>query len=135
MSFHLWCSSNRIMEDSIHLQLFQRTLTSTTTKWYVDKNSGAHSIFESLAKSFLSFFQLPIHHDTRSKILSGCKQNITTHISNHIHEWHRRHNLCKLDTTPQQRIDWFLQSLVPTLSEDVAINLPQTKDELITKEQ
>jgi len=27
MTFHLWCSSNSLMDDSIHLLLFQRTLT------------------------------------------------------------------------------------------------------------
>jgi hypothetical protein len=26
MNFHLWCSSNSLMDDSVHLRLFQRTL-------------------------------------------------------------------------------------------------------------
>jgi hypothetical protein len=79
MSFHLWCSSNIIMEDSINLWLFQGTLTGTISKWYVDDKTEAHSIFESLSKAFLSFFQLPIHHDTGFEILLECKQNTTTH--------------------------------------------------------
>jgi hypothetical protein len=33
MNLYLWCSSNSLMEDSIHLRIFQRTLTSATTKW------------------------------------------------------------------------------------------------------
>jgi hypothetical protein len=33
VSFHLWCSSNNIMDDFIHLRLFQRTLTGPSTKW------------------------------------------------------------------------------------------------------
>ena len=36
MTFHLWCSSNSLMDDSIRLRLFQRTLTSTATKWYIE---------------------------------------------------------------------------------------------------
>jgi hypothetical protein len=33
MTFHLWCSSNSIMDDSIRLRLFQCTLTDPSTKW------------------------------------------------------------------------------------------------------
>jgi hypothetical protein len=36
MNFHLWCSSNSLMDDSICLRLFQRTLTGATTKWYIE---------------------------------------------------------------------------------------------------
>jgi hypothetical protein len=59
MNFHLWCSSNNIMDDSIRLRLFQRTFTGPSAKWYVDEKSGSHATFESLAKAFLTFFQLP----------------------------------------------------------------------------
>ena len=34
--FYMWCSSNSIIEDSIHLQFFQHTLTGDAAKWYVD---------------------------------------------------------------------------------------------------
>jgi hypothetical protein len=34
MTFHLWCSSNSLMDDSIILRLFQQTLTGSTAKWY-----------------------------------------------------------------------------------------------------
>jgi hypothetical protein len=30
MTFHIWCSSNSLMDDSIRLRLFQRTLTGST---------------------------------------------------------------------------------------------------------
>ena len=36
MMFHLWCSSNSLMDDSIRLRLFQHTLTETTAKWYIE---------------------------------------------------------------------------------------------------
>jgi hypothetical protein len=69
MTFHLWCSSNNIMDDSIYLRLFQRTLTSPLAKWYGEKKSGSHVKFESLDKAFLAFFQLPFHHETGLKLL------------------------------------------------------------------
>ena len=36
MTFHLWCSSNNIVDDSIRLRLFQCTLTGATVKWYIE---------------------------------------------------------------------------------------------------
>jgi hypothetical protein len=86
MKFHLWCSSNNIMDDFIHLRLFQGTLTGSSAKWNVDEKSGSHVTFKSLAKAFLSFFQLPVRHDTGLKFLSDFKQTTTIHISDHIHE-------------------------------------------------
>jgi hypothetical protein len=88
MTFHLWCSSNKIMDDSIRLQLFQCTLTSPSAKWYVDEILGSHANFKSLAKAFLTFFQLPIFHDNGLELLSNFKQTSATHIVDHIHEWH-----------------------------------------------
>jgi len=61
------------MDDSIHLRLFQRTLTGPSAKWYVDKKSGSHVTFEYLAKDFLAFFQLLVHHDIGLELLSKCK--------------------------------------------------------------
>jgi hypothetical protein len=89
MTFHLLCSSNIIMDDSIRLRLFQCMLTDPSTKWYVEEKSRSNVTFESLAKSFLTFFQLPIHHDNGLKLLSEFKQTSATHITDHIHEWHR----------------------------------------------
>jgi hypothetical protein len=63
MTFHLWCSSNNIMYDSVQLRLFQCTLTGPSTKWYVEDKSVSHTTFESFPKAFFTFFQLPIRHD------------------------------------------------------------------------
>jgi hypothetical protein len=135
MTFHLWCSSNNIMDDSIHLRLFQCTLTGSSAKWYVDEKSGSHATFESLAKAFLSFFQLPVHHDTGLELLSDFKQTTAIHIADHIHEWRRRRSLCKEETTKEQRLDWFLKSLVSVIAKDVASTFPQTEEEAINKAQ
>jgi hypothetical protein len=135
MTFHLWCSSNNIMDDSIHLRLFQRTLTGTSTKWYVDEKSGAHVTFESLAKAFFPFFQLPVCHDIGLEILSEFKQATSIHITHHIHEWHRRRSLCKVERTKEQRLDLFLKSVVPIIAKDVASTFPQSEEEAIIKDQ
>ena len=124
MTFHLWCSSNNIMDDSIRLRLFQCTLTGPSAKWYVEEISGSHGTFESLAKAFLTFFQLPVSHDNGLELLSDFKQTISTHIADHIHEWSRWHSFCKADTTPQQCLNWFLKSLVSLLAKDVAATFP-----------
>jgi hypothetical protein len=135
MTFHLWCSSNSIMDDSVRLRLFQRTLTGPSAKWYVEERSGSHTTFESLAKAFLTFFQLPIRHDNGLELLSNFKQTSATHIADHIHEWRRRRSLCKAETTKQQCLDWFLRSLVSLLGKDVASTFPQSEEEAISKAQ
>jgi hypothetical protein len=135
VTFHLWCSYNNIMDDSIRLRLFQRTLTGPSAKWYVKEKSGSHGTFESLAKSFLTFFQLTICHDNGLELLSNFKQTSSTHIVDHIHEWRRRRSLCKAETTKQQCLEWFLRSLVSLLGKDVASTFPQSEEEAISKAQ
>jgi hypothetical protein len=64
MTFHLWCSSNSLMDDSIRLRLFQRTLTGAATKWYIELSRNSFVDFNSLAMDFLTHFQLPIWYET-----------------------------------------------------------------------
>ena len=45
MTYHLWCSSNSWVDDSIRLRLFQRTLTSAATKWYIEFPRGIFQDF------------------------------------------------------------------------------------------
>jgi hypothetical protein len=135
MTFHLWCSSNSMMDDSIRLRLFQRTLTGPLAKWYVEEKSGSHTTFQSLAKEFFTLFQLPIRHDNGLELLSNFKQTSATHIADHIHEWRRRRSLCKAETTKQQCLNWFLRSLVSLLGKDVASTFPQYEKEAISKAQ
>jgi hypothetical protein len=99
MTFHLWCSSKTIMDNSVHLRLFQHTLTSPSTKWYVDEKLESPVTFESLAKTFLNFFKLRSHRDNGLELLSDFKQTSTTDIDDHIHQWRRRRSLCKDETT------------------------------------
>ena len=55
-TFHLWCSSNSLHDDSICLRLFQRTLTGPARKWYIELPGGAYAMFDDLALTFLNHF-------------------------------------------------------------------------------
>jgi hypothetical protein len=89
MTFHLWCSSNSLMDDSIHLRLFQRSLTGSTTKWYIELSRHSFGDFNTLAMDFLTHFQLSIRYETGTEILTSLRKSTSTHISDHIHEWRR----------------------------------------------
>jgi hypothetical protein len=101
MTFHLWCSSNSFMDDSIRLRLFQRTLTGSSAKWYIELPRGFFNDFNTLAMAFLTHYQLSIQYETRTEILSSFKQSASTHISDHIHEWRRRRCLIKVPLPDQ----------------------------------
>ena len=62
-TFYLWCSSNSLNDDTIQLRLFQRTLTSAATKWYIKLLSIAFGSFWDLANVFLNHFQLHVWYD------------------------------------------------------------------------
>jgi hypothetical protein len=89
MTFHLWCSSNSLMDDSVCLHLFQRTLTGSAAKWYIELPRASFHDFNSLAMSFLTHFQLPILYETGTELLTSLRQTNSVHISKHIHEWRR----------------------------------------------
>ena len=78
-TFHLWCSSNSLHDDSICLRLFQRTLTGPTTKWYIELPKRAFVLFDDLAMNFLNHFQLPVHYDIGTELLSTFRQDKATH--------------------------------------------------------
>ena len=63
MTFHLWCSSNIIVDDSIRLSLFQRTFIGVAAKWYIELPQAKYLDFNSLAFMFLQYFQLPVRYD------------------------------------------------------------------------
>jgi hypothetical protein len=121
MTFHLWCSSNSLMDDSIRLRLFQRTLTGSAVKWYIELPRGFFADFNTLAMDFLTHYQLLIRYETRIEILSSFKQNKATHISNHIHEWRRRRRLVKLKLPDQLLAEWFTKSFVNDINCDIAM--------------
>ena len=53
MSFHLWFSSNNIVDDSVRLRLLQCTLTSVVEKGYIKLLDASYPDLFSLASMFL----------------------------------------------------------------------------------
>jgi hypothetical protein len=90
MTFHLWCYSNSLMDDSIHHKRFQGTLTGATTKFYIELPCNPFVNFNSLSTAFLMHFEFPIQYETSTEHLNSIQQLYSTHISDHIHESRRR---------------------------------------------
>jgi hypothetical protein len=88
-TFHLWCSSNSLKDDSVQLRLFQRTLIGSAAKWYIELDHSRYSSFGELAMAFLNHFQLPVRYDAGTEFLANFEQTTTDHILDHIREWRR----------------------------------------------
>ena len=73
VTYHLWCSSNFVIDDSIRIQLFQQTLTGAATKWYIELLHGTFWDFNTLAFSFLTHFQLPIRYENGIELLTSLR--------------------------------------------------------------
>ena len=125
MTFHLWCSLNSFMEDSIRLRLFQRTLMGAAAKWYIELPTSSFVDFGNLGNAFLHHFQLPIQYDSRIELLTSFQQGDATHISDHIHEWQRRREI-KENILDSFMLDWFLKSLHPQIYKDVTMMGPRS---------
>ena len=69
------------------------------------------------------------------EILLSCLQITATHITNHIHDWQRRRSLYKIQLDDKIFLDWFLNTLLPPITKDVASERPQYKEEAILKAQ
>jgi hypothetical protein len=134
-TFHLWCSSNSLKYDSVQLQLLQRTLIGSAMKWYIELHHSRYSSFGELAMDFLNHFQLPMRYDSSTELLTNFEQKIVDHISDHIREWRCRKSLIKVPVPPSFLLEWFLKSLVPQLSKDVATSGVFSKEDAIMRAQ
>ena len=56
MTYHLWCSSISLMDSSIRLILFHRTLTRISSKWYIELPQHSFWDFNTIGMSFLTHF-------------------------------------------------------------------------------
>jgi hypothetical protein len=83
-TFHLWCSSNSLRDDSIQLRLFQRTLIGSATKWYIELDRSRYSTFGELVMVFLNHFQLLVRYDADTELLANFEQTKADHIYDHI---------------------------------------------------
>jgi hypothetical protein len=134
-TFHLWCSSNSLRDDSIQLRLFQCTLIGSAAKWYIELDRSRYSTFGELAMVFLNHFQLPVRYDVDTELLANFEQTKADHISDHIREWRHRKSLIKVSVPPDFLLEWFIKSLVPQLSKDVATSGVFSEEEAILRAQ
>jgi hypothetical protein len=134
-TFHLWCSSNSLKDDSVELRLFQCTLIGSAVKWYIELDRSRYSFFGELAMAFLNHFQLPVRYDVGTELLANFEQTSADHISDHIREWRHRKSLIKVPVPPAFLLEWFLKSLVPQLSKDVATSGVFSEEEAIMRAQ
>lgn len=133
MTYHLWCSLNSYMDDSIHLRLFQQTLMGTATKWYIELPRSTFHDFNLLAMAFLTHFQLPVRYETGTYFLTSLKQYTAMHISDHIHERRRRRRLIKFEIADQFLTEWFTKSFVAPISHDIAMGGCITEEQAIAR--
>jgi len=120
-----------MVDDSIWLWLFPNTLTGNAAKWYIELPRVSINTFGALAIEFLKHFQLPIHYETRMKLLNTLCQDTSTHISDHIHEWRPKRRLFKVPLSDYLLADWFCKSLLPQITKDVSLGGAVTEDQSI----
>ena len=135
MTYHLWCSSKSLNDDSIQLRLFQRMLTGTIAKWYIELPRALFHYFSTLATTFLTHFQFPIKYETGTELLANFKQLDSTHISDHIHDLRHCHWLVKTYVPDQLLAEWFTKYLLAPIIEDVAKGGVVTKEQVIARVQ
>ena len=70
---------------------------------------------------FLTHFQLPIHYETSTDLLTSLRHCNSTHIYDHIHEWRKCRRLIKAQILDQLLAEWFTKSLLPPTAQDVAV--------------
>ena len=121
------------MDGSVHLGLFQRNLTGTTAKWYIEFPQHSFLDFSTLVMAFLTHFQLLIWYKMGTDILISLHQTTSTHISDHIHEWRRRRRLIKAPIPDQLLSDWFTKSLLRPIAQDVSIGDDVIKEKSISQ--
>ena len=110
-------------------------LTGLATKWYIELPRASFDNFTALATVFLTHFQLLIKYEIGTELLTNFKQTNATHISDHIHEWRRRRRMVKTFVPDQLLVEWFIKSLLPSITEDVAKGGVITEDQVITRAQ
>ena len=69
------------------------------------------------------------------ELLTNFKQNNATHISYHIHEWRHHRRMVKTFFLDQLLAQWFIKSLLPSITKDVAKGVFITEEQVITRAQ
>jgi hypothetical protein len=104
-------------------------------KWYIELDRSRYSYFSDLEMVFLNHFQLPVRYDVDTELLANFEKTKVDHISDHIREWRRQKSLIKVSVPWSFLLEWFLKSLVPQLSKDVATSRVFSEEEVIMRAQ
>lgn len=120
-TYHLWCSSNYLVDDYVKLHLFQRTILGDAARWYIELYTISYGDISSISQTFLTHFQLLTRYDINSDLLSNFKQDNATLIYDHIHEWRHHKRLVRTKLPNDILHNWFIQSLQPHISKDVSM--------------
>jgi hypothetical protein len=134
-TFHIWFSSNSLKDDSIQLCLFQLTLIVSAMKWYIKLDLSRYSSFGELEMDLLNHFQLPVRYDADTELLTKFEQTKEDHIFDHIREWRHQKSLINVSVPPTFLLEWFLKSLVPRLSKDVAMLRVFSEEDAVMRAQ
>ena len=89
--------------------------------------------FSALETVFLTHFQLPFRYEMGTDLLTSLRQNTSTHISDHIHEWKRQRRLIEAPIPDQLLPDWFTKSLLPPIARYVAMGGAVTEEQDISR--
>ena len=81
----------------------------------------------------MTHFQLPIRYETGMELLTNLKHINATHISDHIHEWCHHRRMVKTFVPDQLLFEWFIKSLLPSITEDVAKGGVVTEEQVIAR--
>jgi hypothetical protein len=104
-------------------------------KWYIELERSKYGMFGDLSMVFINHFQLPVRYDVGTKLLENFEQDNATHISEHIWEWRRWKSLNKASVPPEFPLEWFLKSLLPYISKDVATSRVFIEEQAIFRAQ
>jgi hypothetical protein len=76
-----------------------------------------------------------MRYDAGTKLLANFSQTKVDHISDHIREWRHWKSLIKVLVPPAFLLEWFLKSLVPQFSKDVATSRVFYEEDAIMRAQ
>ena len=92
---------------------------------------GAFVLFDDLAMNFLNHFQLLVHYDIGTELLSTFQQDKAMHILDHIQDWRRWKRLIKAFIPLEFLLEWFFKLLLPYIAKDVSTSRVQNKEQAI----
>jgi hypothetical protein len=123
------------MDDSVRLGIFQRSLTRSATKWYIELQGASFKIFNDLEMTFITHYQLPIGYAIGIELLMSLQHDTSTHIFDHIHELRQRHRMINTQILEKLPMEWFTKSLLPPTTKDITMVGETTEEKAIMHSQ